>query len=137
MSKIIITRSSEWSNRARAVAIYLDDEKLGTVANGAVETFEVPPGLHKLRAKMDWCGSREEVFTIHEGETKYFKLSGFKYSTIIMPAFSIILVLHLLLKNFAGIKWVIWAVIPFFLVMLYYITIGRKDYLLLKPAQSF
>lgn len=137
MAKLVITRSSDFNNRLRSAAIYLDGEKIGVVANGEVKDFPVPEGLHRLSAKINWGSSREISFIINADEKKYFTLSGYKYSNIIVPLTFIILVCHIIANRFFGIHWIGLLVIPSFLVMLYYITIGRKDYLILKEADIF
>ncbi len=100
MAKLKITRTSEWHNRMREIGIYLDWQKLGTIANGETKEFDIPAGNHKLKAKIDWCGSRELILSVSDHETKNVTLSGFKqgYSP------------------------------------LYYMTIGRNDYLVIKEG---
>jgi hypothetical protein len=53
---------SPWQDRARKYKVLVDDEHVGSVANG--DTFEVAvaPGPHTLRLKIDWKGSRELHF---------------------------------------------------------------------------
>jgi hypothetical protein len=114
MGQVVITRSSEWNNRRREIGIYVDGEKLGTVANGDTKTFELPSGPHTIKAKIDWCGSREKEFSISDGQKKYFRLSGWKFGNIVMPATFLIIVLHIILKRVAGIHYLIWLVIPGF-----------------------
>lgn len=137
MSKITVTRPKEWTNRLRSYTLYLDDQKLGTVGNDEIKTFDVPPGKHKLRAKVDWCGSREQEFTVADSEMKYFRLTAFKYSKVLMPLFSAIVILHFFLRRFAGFNYLIWLIIPGFLVLIYYLTIGRYDYLWLRSTDSW
>src|SRR5207249_3498076 len=105
--------------------ILLDGQKLGTIANGEIKSFEVPSGMRKLKAKINWVGSREVEFSINPNETKYFRLSAFKYSRILIPMFFIVLAAHLILRRTAGINYIIWLAIPGFLVLIYYLTIGR------------
>jgi hypothetical protein len=137
MNKMIISRRGEWNNRMREIGIYLDGQKLGTIANGETKTFEVAGGPHGLKARIDWCGSREISFSVSEGETKYFQLSGFKYGRIMAPIAISIIVLHFILKNFAGINYLIWLLVPAFLITLYYITLKRNDYLVLEEGNEW
>ena len=137
MSKITITRSSEWANRLRAISIFIDGKKSGTIANGETKVFEVDPGSHKISAKIDWCSSREIPFQVDGEEKKYFRLSGFRYSTIITPVVIGTLLLHYILNLTVGINWVVWLAVPFFLLLLYYISFGRKQYLTLKETDSW
>ena len=58
MSKLIIKRVSEWKNKMRDIRIYLDGNKIGTIRNGEIKGFEIEPGQHSLKAKIDRCGSK-------------------------------------------------------------------------------
>lgn len=137
MGRIVITRKNEWNNRLREIGVYVDGKKLGTVSNGETKTFTVPAGTHQLMAKIDWCRSRELPFLIEEDEKKYFRLSGFKYSNIIIPFAFGILVLHIIIKRFTGFEHLIWLAFPAFFLMIYFITIGHKDYLRLTEDESW
>jgi hypothetical protein len=137
MPKITISRKQEWNNRLRHFTIYLDGQKLGSVGNGEVKTFDIPDGNHSMRAKVDWCGSRELEFSITGDETKYFKLSGFKHSNTIMPAAVVLLFLSLILRRLYHIAFAQWLILPIFLLLLYYLTLGRNDYLTLVQSESW
>ncbi len=137
MGKIIVSRVQEWNNRLRQIGIYIDGQKIGTIANGEIKTFEVPDGTHFLKAKIDWCGSRDLDFCISGEEKKYFKLSGYK-----LGKFIIIYALIVIILNYIGNK--LWKTdnlfllfIPALLIMVYYLTIGRNDYLQLKQTDSW
>jgi len=137
MGKIIISRKQEWNNKFRQIGIYIDGQQIGTVGNGEVKTFEIPDGNHSIKAKIDWCGSRELEFSVQGDEKKYFKLSGFKYSNIIMPAAIVIVILSLVLRKMFRIEYAAWLILPVFLVLFYYLTFGRNDYLTLKQTETW
>ena len=137
MGKIIISRNQEWNNRFRQFAIILDGQKLGTVANGEVKSFEIPDGNHSLKAKIDWCGSREIEFTVSNEEKRYFKLSGFRHSNIIMPIALVLVILSLILRRVYHAEYTIWLILPVFLLLFYYLTFGRNDYLTLQQTESW
>jgi hypothetical protein len=137
MSKIIITRKQEWNNRWRQVSIYLDGEKIGTIANGESKSFDVAGGNHSLKAKMDWRGSREIEFTIAGEEKKYFSLRGFKFSNIIAPVAVAVVLLNILFRKLYGNGFALWAILPVFLLLVYYLTIGHSDYLRLKQDETW
>jgi hypothetical protein len=137
MSKITITRTSEWANRMRQISLYMDGEKIGTIGNGETRVFDVGPGIHKLTAKIDWCTSRDIPFTMDEGGKKYFRLSGFPYSNLISAGVIGTIILHYILRTTIGINWIVWLAVPFFLLLLYYISFGRRKYLTLKETESW
>ena len=137
MTRIIVTRSSEWNNRMRDIGIYLDGKKIGAISNGETKSFDLDPGTHRLKASIDWCHSQEVPFIVGEDEKKYFRLTGFKYAGILMPATLALLVLHIIVRRTTGFNYLIWFVIPTFLVLMYYITFGRNNYLRLKETESW
>ena len=50
-------RKSQWANKMRDIGLYLNGEKIGALDDGETKEFEIEPGLHRLSAKIDWCGS--------------------------------------------------------------------------------
>jgi hypothetical protein len=53
MATIKILRTSEYVNRIRDYQIYLDGQKVGTVANGETIRLDTTKGDHTLIAKID------------------------------------------------------------------------------------
>ena len=137
MSRITITRSNEWNNRLRGINIFIDGNKVGSIANGETKSFEVGAGQHTLKAKIDWAGSRELPVSVAEGEKKYFSLSGYRLSKILTTFTLAIVVLHLILSRIYHIEWLIWLVVPAFLVLIYYLSFGRNDYLRLRETEGW
>lgn len=76
MAKIIINRSSEYSNKMRSIGIYLGNDKIINIKDGESLEYEIKPGKYKLKAKIDWCSSNEIKFTIEENDTLRFNLNG-------------------------------------------------------------
>lgn len=107
MATLTINRSSEYANRLRDIALWLNNEKIGTVGNGKSVDFEIPAGSHTLQAKIDWCTSNEVSFQVPDKGSRQFQLTSFaKHS-----------------------RFGIWATI-------YYITLGAKKYLRLEEVQQ-
>ena len=136
MSRLIVKRKREWINWNRAMGIYADGNKLGIVRNGQAEEFILPPGEHKLKAKMDWCTSNEYHFSIPENETRYVLLSAYKYADILIGIELLLIITHVIVRQTTGITYVFWFAVPFFLASLYYITIGYNKYLLIKEDEA-
>ena len=76
MSQITVKRSSEYANKLRKIQLLLDDQVLDEIEDGETKIIHVKPGIHNLKAKIDWCQSNEIVFNINEGEDKEFFLKG-------------------------------------------------------------
>jgi hypothetical protein len=134
MAKIGITRKNEWINRFRNYRIYLDGKKIGTISNNETLEFELPSGQHTLNAKIDWCGSRTCSFSVNEIERKEFSISGFKYASFLTGITGGIIALHFILINLFEIDFLIWLIIPAFLLLGYYFTIGRNEYLIIEES---
>lgn len=138
-NKIIISRKSEWRNRARNFHVWIDGREVGTIANGSSEEYPIEPGIHTLQCKIDWCSSPELELTLKAGETRFVQVgSGMKYYSM----FTVLMILVLLSgpvikylnlsvpENFTYLQLTI--LVPFLLYFIYYLSIGRGRYLLLK-----
>lgn len=72
MAKLIITRNSEFFNRARDYRICLNGEEIGKIASGKTKEFDIPEGTNTLKAKIDWCGSQDFRINLNKDETKTY-----------------------------------------------------------------
>lgn len=138
-TKIIINRKSEWRNRARGFRLLLDGKEVGKIANDASEEYPVEPGVHTLQCKIDWCSSPELEVTVKEGETRFIQTgSGMKYYNVFTALIILVLLsgpiikyLHIAIPD-GFTYWQLAVLGPFLLYILYYMTIGRNRYLILK-----
>ena len=134
MATIKIQRTKEHNNRLRDFIILIDGQEIGKLANGEIKDFEIVPGHHTIKAKIDWCSSPELSIITDDNETKNLKVGGFKYGNWLMPITVIIILLHSIIKAKAGINGTIFLVIPSFLLLAYYLTFGRNKYLTLTET---
>lgn len=134
MASIKITRTSEYSNRMRDYQIFIDGQKVGTIANGETKEFEISTGQHSIVAKIDWCSSPELLFD--SNDTTTFKVGGFKYGNWIMPIGLGIIVVHFILQRTMNFGYTFYLIVPVFLLLVYYLTLGRKNYLTLTTTDS-
>ncbi|CAN5458129.1 hypothetical protein BH23BAC3_BH23BAC3_25630 [soil metagenome] len=134
MTKLIIKRTSEWNNIMRDVGIYLDGDKIGVIGNGQTKEFEIIPGEHRLKSKIDWCGSETLTFELYENETQKIELSGFKLGKWLMPIALIISTLYFALGEQLNLDPMLFLlmIIPVGLYLLYNLTLGRDKYLRLR-----
>lgn len=138
MSKLIIERNSEWNNKARAIGIYIDGEKVGTINDGETQEYEIEFGKHEIYAKIDWCRSPKIELNITENETKTLNLSGFKYGTWILPTILVIMLIYYV-GNYAlniDLNFLIWIIVIGFLYPIYFITFGKNRYLILTEKNK-
>src|SRR6188508_88630 len=75
-STIIITRTSQYANRLRAIKIFINGKEAGSVANGKTEEFPVPAGPVELYAKIDWCKTKPVALTLDPGQKVQFELGS-------------------------------------------------------------
>ncbi|HWI92725.1 MAG TPA: hypothetical protein VNT20_15720 [Flavisolibacter sp.] len=136
MATIILNRTSEYINRLRDYLVYIDGKKVGTISNGEIKEFNVPSGQHSMVTKIDWCSSQTVTFDVSEDEVKNFNVGGFKNARWLMPTGLIIIVLSYFANLLFDIEYLFYLVIPSFLIMVYYMTVGRKRYLTLTEEKT-
>lgn len=134
MTTLRFHRTSEYNNMLRDFKIYLDGKHIGNIANGETADFVIEAGKHIVITKIDWCMSPEVLIDIHENEIISLKTGGFLHGRFIMILSLIIIALHFVLTTLADFNYLIFLVLPIFLLQIYYITVGRKKYLILKKT---
>ena len=73
---IVIKRDTCYADRLRDYKIELDGTIIGTIADGQKKSFDVKPGSHVLRMKIDWGGSNRLSFQAHSGKNLHFKCAS-------------------------------------------------------------
>lgn len=135
MAKITIERSNEYANYFRAIKIYIDGEYVGNINKGESIEYDVEEGQHTVKAKIDWCGSKEYTVDAKSDDEQVLYLrgyKGFKYLSILVVA----MMAFLLLDDFFSIEWLRYIAgalcIIGFAWFIYLFTIGRNNYLLFE-----
>jgi hypothetical protein len=131
MATVIVNRKSEVLNLTRNYGIYIDGKKVGTIANGETQEFSLPPGSHTVIAKIDWCSSPAVSFDLEAEEVKSLKVGGFKHGNWLMSFAPLLIILATITNVKYGNKYLVLLSIPVFLLLIYYLTLGRKKYLTL------
>jgi hypothetical protein len=134
MAKIIVKRNSQWINKIRDIGIFINGELVGAIKDGKTQQYEVKSGEHEIYAKIDWCGSQKILIDAADNEIITIKLTGFKYGSWFLPIFLGIMLIYSLGKyvlNF-NMSFLIVFGIVMFLYLLYFLTLGRNNYLTLK-----
>ena len=138
-SRIVLTRSSEWMNRARRLRVYINGEKAGTIGNANTEEFKVQPGQHSVSCKVDWCSSRDFEVHLEAEQTVYLQVrSGMKhYWYFAVPLLGVLAInLFYLFTQPSRPVWLDFLLpamaLPLLLYIFYFISIGRKDYLVIS-----
>lgn len=71
MSEIRMTQPRAWSDKLRAYRILVDGKNVGEIREGSDFTIPVPPGLHTLQLRIDWCSSPEIKVAVEKGRTEF------------------------------------------------------------------
>lgn len=136
MARIIINRTGEYINRLRNYQVYIDGKKAGTIANGQIKEFNVSAGKHVVFLMIDWASSPSLQVHLDEDESKSLKAGGFTHAKWLMPVAITIIILSFIINLIFDFDYLFYLVIPVSLVMLYYMTFGRKKYLSLSEIKS-
>lgn len=72
MARIEFKRENRFKDAVRAYQIELDGEVIGKINKGESTGFDIQAGRHRLRLKIDWCGSPYIDFEIQTGQTLKF-----------------------------------------------------------------
>jgi hypothetical protein len=131
MAKLIIKRTSDWTNIMRDLGIYLDGKKIGVIGNGELKEFDIEQGEHTLKSKIDWCGSETLNITVTDNENKKIELSGFKLGKFILPIILIISVIYFVFRERLNLDPMLFLllILPIGLYLIYHLTLGRNKYL--------
>lgn len=70
--RIILKRDSGYADRLRSYRVTLDKQVIGDIADGQEAAFDIEPGPHTLRLKVDWARSNDFEFRIDPGQVIYF-----------------------------------------------------------------
>jgi len=132
MPKLTVTLTRSWNRRTKKIGVFDNGQELGVMYNGETSEFDIPSGSHKISVKSGWYGSKELAFTIDENETKSLSVDIFKYGNLIINSLSLVLIVHFIAVTFFSIRYLIWFNAPAFLIMGYFLTLGRNDYLVIK-----
>jgi hypothetical protein len=64
---------NRWLDRGRAYKVLIDGEMVGEVRHGESRGFQVPPGRHQLRLRIDWTSSQTLDCDLSAGDEAKFR----------------------------------------------------------------
>ena len=141
--RIIIRRPAALMNRMRPYQVWVDGEKKAVVANGQAVEMTVAPGNHTVELKINWCSSNTVTVAAGASPT-YLKVeSGLRYYYYLVAMLVIALGLsfYYRLMHLPKPKWMdpitLVLIIPDLLYLFYYLSLGRKKYLVLTEDDAF
>lgn len=141
--KIVLTRKNEWMNRLRPYKILVDGELVGKIENGKVEELEVATVAHAIECKVDWCYSNKYELKTTDGDTIYLRVkSGMKGFWIVYVVLFTMIIVNLAIPNQRQLLGetgyrlrMLFFLVPI-LYYIYYLTMGRRKYLLLEKDST-
>lgn len=68
MPSVKFTRSNEFVNKLRNYCIYLNGKEMLRLANQETKEVTLEPGDYRIKAKIDWCSSKELQIRVSEHE---------------------------------------------------------------------
>ena len=136
MAIIKIQRTNDYMNLMRDYRLLIDGQKIGSIGNAQTKEFEIPAGRHSLIAKIDWCSSQELSFEIDKDDSNTLLVSGFIISKWIMPLILGIIAFSFIVTLITHFYFTLFIILPAFLLLLYFLTFGRKNYLSLKEKEK-
>ena len=134
MATVHVIRSREYVNSLRNYRVYLDNKPAGQLGNGGRMKIEVTPDPHLLQVKIDWGTSKAVEFDISENENRSFRVTGFRNSNWMVPAMLLLVLLAFVVNLFMVMMFLYYLLLPAFLLIVYFLTFGRRRYLQLKEV---
>lgn len=142
-AKLILTRSREMVNRRQLYKVLINGKEAGAIKNDSNEEYSLEPGNYVVQCKLNWMRSNEHTFELADGKNTYLKVhSGLKY---IVPLYIMMFVgvffpfyfqySHQPMPAAASIVKMV-LIFPAIFYYLYYITINRKNYLVVERDKS-
>jgi hypothetical protein len=142
-TKIILSRRSEWMSRARVFRVFIDGEEKGQIRNGSTEEYPVDPGKHQIYCQVAWYKSMPFSIDLGPGEIEYLCVrSGMKYYWPLFLTMLVGIFINLFFSSHAEPRPLniqilqLILILPALLYLLYYLTVGRRNYILLEPDKD-
>jgi hypothetical protein len=74
--QIEISRNKQYANKARAIGIYINNNKVATITDGETKCIEVDIEENEIYVKIDWCKTKPVKFITLENETTSLELGS-------------------------------------------------------------
>jgi hypothetical protein len=73
---IIISRTSQISNKFVPISVFVDNSEIGSVRDGDRSEFRIPAGEHTIQARVNISVSNKIVFDLKDGRNIEFELGS-------------------------------------------------------------
>ena len=71
-----IKRVKQYTNKARAIGIYINNKKVDTIRDGETKSFELDADENEIYVKIDWCKTKPLKIENVENETIKLELGS-------------------------------------------------------------
>ena len=113
--------------------IFVNGIKVGTISDEKTKVFDISPGKHIIYAKIAWCRSSDLNILVHESTQEItLVIDKNKYVKNLLPISVLILCLHLILKLFWAFNYTYHLLAIVGLLLGYYFTLAKKEYLVIE-----
>jgi len=68
MARLILKRPSKWLDAMRSYKIYVDGQRIGEIHNDETKEFEITPGQHTIKVKIDFLSSKSLRFEVKKDD---------------------------------------------------------------------
>ena len=146
MKKITIVRTNQWFSQAKNIFVYIDNEKIRTIAPGEIIQFEVSPGKHSVEVRSNWIGgSNTLVVNVKKNEDNIIKMSTLAYTFFTSVTAAVFVGMkvyeyrnssHLNLNNGMISNPLTLLLVTIFLIVLLMFTLYRKHYFKLEEVEE-
>lgn len=131
MPKITIVRDSEFMNLFREYHILLNGKPVKRIGRDQTVELAPEPGSVEIRGKVDWCESNRLPLNLSANDEVKIQLSAHPILKLInyLGMINLIPIAILFMLNSPLINLFFYLQIAFFAGLLYFVSIGRKNYL--------
>jgi len=130
-------------NRFRPYTIFIDDVLSGNIKNGSSEEFLLSSGTHYIQCKIAWYSSPVYTVNIEQNSVEYLLVkSGIRYYWLMLGSLFLGIAINLFYSQvlderpLAIFVLQLILILPALLYMLYYLTIGKKNYLVIEEDKD-
>jgi len=134
MTKIVIHREREVMNMLRNYKIIVDGKVIEELANGETREISVEKGIHKIKAKIDWCSSNTMKISSEDGDELNIHVSSSTLSNWITIALLTSLSITEFMYSTFSAGYNQFVLIPCSLFLIYPLWLLRDKYLIIKAC---
>jgi len=130
-------------NRFRSYSIFIDDVQAGNIKNGSSEEFLLNPGTHTIQCRIAWYSSPVYTINVEQDRVEFLLVkSGIRFYWLMLVSLFLGIAINLFYSQVLDDRPLsifilqLILILPALLYMLYYLTIGKKNYLIIEEDKD-